>query len=318
MGDCGIAAVYLFDNEREIGERNAVPYLHSMLLQLQHRGQKSAGITTYNPDRRIRIESHRGFGRVNEVFREGNREENEKIIQDLEGIAGIGHVRYATSGERNDIGAERYAIQPFESHGNLLSWDWFTFAFNGNISNNVELEKEFEEKGYYFPYKTDTELIRRWLRIEHTNSKSKPNLASLFSEFNKKFDGSYSMVFLNGDGDLAIVRDPKGIMPLCYGVNEELFAAASESIALEKIGIKKSEIQDVLPGEIIAISNNELKIGRFAEKEQTFQNHRFAQRHQDCHSFGLEIGNRSSAKLKTARPFSVLHRFRHQYHHHRA
>ncbi|HIH17898.1 MAG TPA: hypothetical protein HA282_04275 [Nanoarchaeota archaeon] len=274
---CGIAAVYLFDKkggdkERDGSrgkEKNVVPYQQDMLLQLQHRGQKSVGFTTYNSDREMRIESYRGLGMVNAVFKEGDREENKKIIEKFRGTIGLGHVRYATSGERVGSDVEQYSIQPFESHGNFLTWDWFAFAFNGNISNYKELEGRFLSEGHYFPRRVDTELIRRWLRIEHTNSKSKPDLTDLFSKFSKEFEGAYSMVFLNGEEDLAVVRDPKGVMPLCYGFNEDFFAAASESVALERLGLERREIKDVGPGEIITVGKDRrINISQFSTSNE--------------------------------------------------
>ncbi|MEK6852812.1 MAG: hypothetical protein AABX59_02945, partial [Nanoarchaeota archaeon] len=268
---CGIAAVYLFD-EKE----NVVPPLGSMLLQLQHRGKRSAGITTYNPDRAQRLDSHRELGRVNSVFREGDNERKIGLYQKYRGYIGIGSVRYPTSGARYDPEIERFAIQPFENHGNYMTFDWFAFAFNGNIANNKEVQGELEEDGHYFAYELDTETIRRWLRtkfyskdgMSSDKTKIEDSIIGVFSEFSEKFQGAYSMVFLNALGQLAILRDPHGIRPLVYGHNDKIFAVSSESLALEKVGFNLEDIKDVKPGEIILVSDSRIRKETFAESNR--------------------------------------------------
>ena len=64
--ECGVAAVSI-TNKREKGK--AVHYLYRIMLNLQHRGQLSAGITTYNPSRSQLIDTYKNLGTVNEVFK---------------------------------------------------------------------------------------------------------------------------------------------------------------------------------------------------------------------------------------------------------
>ena len=64
--ECGIAAAYIKENGDSANK--ALFYLYKMLLNLQHRGQLSAGITTYNPKRAQLIDTYKEIGTVNEVF----------------------------------------------------------------------------------------------------------------------------------------------------------------------------------------------------------------------------------------------------------
>ena len=82
-------------------------------------------------------------------------------------------------------------------------------------------------------------------------------------EIGGKFDGAYSMVFLDALGDMIVARDPLGIKPLCYAV-EGPFAAASESVALMNLGFASESIKPVPPGQAIIISNGRLEIQIFA------------------------------------------------------
>jgi amidophosphoribosyltransferase len=76
-------------------------------------------------------------------------------------------------------------------------------------------------------------------------------------------DGAYSLAFLNADGDMVIVRDPHGFRPLCYAVQGNLFAAASESTALANRGFR--EIHDVEPGELIHVRPEGVQKYRYAD-----------------------------------------------------
>jgi amidophosphoribosyltransferase len=84
----------------------------------------------------------------------------------------------------------------------------------------------------------------------------------------RRFDGAYSIAYLDAMGDLVLVRDPKGFRPLCYAIEgppdqPHLFAAASESVPLQHLGFKN--IKSLEPGEMILIENNQLRIERFTE-----------------------------------------------------
>ena len=133
--ECGIAAIYhLAGGARSPlcppqGPEEISRLIPRMLLDIQNRGQLSAGMTTYRPDRQQLLETYRGLGGVSEVFRLSHRGKAESIMEHYAGRAAIGHVRYATCG-KDDL---NYA-QPFERH-HLQKHKWFSFGFNGQLAN---------------------------------------------------------------------------------------------------------------------------------------------------------------------------------------
>ena len=95
-----------------------------------------------------------------------------------------------------------------------------------------------------------------------------PPLIDAMREIGAKFDGAYSMVFLDALGDMIVARDPLGIKPLCYAVEGPLFAAASESVALMNLGFAAESIKAVPPGQAIIISDGRLEIQTFAQSSR--------------------------------------------------
>ena len=256
--NCGIVAVYAKPDSKDADK--AVFYLYKLLLNLQHRGQLSAGITTYDKSRDQLIDTYRGIGMVNEVFKTNDRLKSFQIFQKYKGNKGIGHVRYATCG-RDD---KSYA-QPFERHHGRM-WKWFSFCFNGNLANYAELKKQLMSKpDYHMVLDTDTEVIMHYLSRELMGNR-KPSLLRVFSNLSKRFDGSYNMAFINSYGDIVVLRDPLGNRPLCYGQRDDVFLAASESNALVNCGVEK--FKSLEPGKMIIINDHYVKTKRFAKSKK--------------------------------------------------
>ncbi len=254
--ECGLAAISL-GSEKEIDLPSAAAYyLYRMLLQQQNRGQLSAGITTFDEKRELRLFTYRKLGLVNEAMSSHNLGKHNAILDRLQGNLGIGHVRYATCGT-NDI---TYA-QPFEMyHGR--SWKWFSIAFNGNLANFNELKASLEEKNYQLVRKSDTELIMHNISYAMRGDE-RISLESVFSDLSNKFIGAYNILFLNAEGKLAAFRDPLGFHPLCYSIQDGNILIASESCAISHLGY--NNIQSLNPGELLEVENNEAKITKVAE-----------------------------------------------------
>jgi len=257
--ECGIAAVSLPKNMKNPPIGGAAYYLYKMLLQQQHRGQNSAGITTYRKQRMQIIDTYKELGIVNKVFRSYDMKKNKSILEHYSGTKGIGHVRYATSGSDKAGNA-----QPFERHHGRL-WKWFSFVYNGHIANFSELKKELRSASYHLVHNTDTELVMHYISKLLAGNK-KPDLANLFGELSETFDGAYNISYINAEGLLAVVRDPLGIRPACYNYNNGFFIAASESCALTSYEIE--DIKNIKPGEIVIIENDSVEVKRFAKKKK--------------------------------------------------
>jgi amidophosphoribosyltransferase len=230
-----------------------------MLLDLQNRGQLAAGFSTYNPRRDQIIDTYKQVGTVIEAFRLSHQAKYDSIMREYAGRAAIGHVRYATCGAE-----DRSYAQPFERpHG--CKWKWFSFAFNGQLANFAELRAELLSLAdYHLRRETDTEVIQHYIGHE-LRGDERPDLVEVFRNLSTKFDGAYNLVFLNGMGDMVVLRDPKGIRPLCYAQDGPFFAAASESVPLLNLGFQ--EVHSLEPGEMIVIQDNHVRRERFAPKQ---------------------------------------------------
>ncbi|MBM3995172.1 MAG: amidophosphoribosyltransferase [Planctomycetes bacterium] len=265
--ECGIAAIYHLGSDTTSklaardGPEQVARLMVRMLIDLQNRGQLATGMTSYNPNRDNVLSTYKQIGTVIEAFRLNHPGKSENILRENAGRAAIGHVRYATCGKNDKDHA-----QPFERyHGRR--WKWFSMAFNGQLTNYPELKSELLNKeDYYLMRDLDTEVIMHYLSYE-LRGDDRPDLVEVFTNLSKKFDGAYNLVFMNGNGDMCVVRDPVGLRPLCYAIDGPLFAAASESVALSNLGFR--DIKTLQPGEMVLIQDNELRIVRYAPSPRT-------------------------------------------------
>ena len=158
--ECGVAAIYHLPGREpsplcpEQGPGEVSRLIPRMLLDIQNRGQLSAGMTSYNPDRNQLIDTYKDLGGVSEVFRLSHRGKAESLMRRYAGQAAIGHVRYATCGCD-----DRSYAQPFERH-HVQKQKWFSFAFNGQLANYQELrENLLADSDNHLARDTDTEII---------------------------------------------------------------------------------------------------------------------------------------------------------------
>lgn len=268
--ECGIAAVYHLPGREpgavspQQGPLQTSRLIPGLLLDIQNRGQLAAGMTSYNPNRRQLLDTHKDVGSVNEVFHLSHQDEANAIMQEYAGFAALGHVRYATCGKD-----DRSYAQPFERH-HIERSKWFSFAFNGQLANYLDLREQIlQDPNFHLARETDTEVLMH-LICQELSAERRPKLVDLLKSLAGKLDGAWNIAFLNAVGDMFVARDPLGIRPLCYAVDGTLeeprtFVAASESVALANLGFPESEIHSLAPGEAVIIENGKLEVVRFAE-----------------------------------------------------
>lgn len=209
--------------------------IYYALFALQHRGQESAGISTFDGTRFYKF---KGQGLVADVF-------DEDVLDFLQGNVGVGHVRYPTSGANLPENVQPFNFR-FKNH-------FFAIAHNGNLINAQALRQEFERKGEIFSTTTDTELIASAIVDEFRRSE---NIVDAVVHCMRILQGSYSVVLMV-DGTLYAFRDPVGIKPLCIGRRESGYIIASESVAID--ALSGELVRDVLPGELIQIDERGMK-----------------------------------------------------------
>ena len=231
---CGLFGVY---NNKEA---SLLTFLG--LYSLQHRGEESCGIITFDGSS---FHNHRGMGLVGEVF-------SEDKVKGLKGSQAIGHVRYSTTGStaiRN--------IQPLFANSHRLS---LALAHNGNLVNSLELRRSLEEKGSIFQSSSDSEIILHLIMRSKRSS-----FVDKISDALEKIKGAYSLVMMNKNSIVGI-RDPFGFRPLCIGRKDDSFFISSESCALDLIGAKF--IREIDRGEIVSIDKDGI------HSHKPFKNHK--------------------------------------------
>jgi amidophosphoribosyltransferase len=204
--------------------------LYYALFALQHRGQESAGISTWDGSS---FYKYKGMGLVSEVFSDQN-------LGELKGHIGIGHVRYPTTGANLPENTQPFNFR-FQDHH-------FAIAYNGNLVNAKELRTEFEQQGEIFSTTTDTEVVASTIVDEFRRS---GKIEEAIIHCMHVLRGSYSVILML-DGIIYAFRDPVGIKPLCIGTTENGFMVASESVAIDTLG--GTLIRDVQPGELFRIT----------------------------------------------------------------
>ena len=208
--------------------------LYYALYALQHRGQESAGISTFEG---TTLYTHKAQGLVAEVF-------NSHTLQGLRGNVGIGHVRYPTTGSKVPEN-----VQPFNFRYQGLN---LAIAHNGNLVNTAELREEYERRGQIFCTTTDTEIIGNLIAEALRTSKSMEDAVRLCM---RRLRGSYAAVALL-NGTIYAFRDPLGIKPLCIGRIDQGYIVASESVAID--ALDGTLVRDVRPGELVRIDEHGL------------------------------------------------------------
>lgn len=227
---CGVFAIYAPEEE-------VAKLTYFGLYALQHRGQESAGIATFEGEK---IYLHKDMGLVSQVFK-------ESTLSEMPGTLAVGHTRYSTTGS-----SRRANAQPAVVDTRLGS---LALAHNGNLVNTVELRQILEERGCNFITTTDSEMIA--VAIAQEVDSGKEWLEAALSAL-QMCSGAYSLAIGTPVG-LMGVRDPNGIRPLVIGTLREdpiRYVLSSETCGLDIIGA--DYLRDVEPGELVWITEEGL------------------------------------------------------------
>ncbi|MDT2830352.1 amidophosphoribosyltransferase [Vagococcus carniphilus] len=234
--ECGVFGIW--------GHTEASKVTYFGLHALQHRGQEGAGIVSN--DEGI-LKGYRSLGLLTDVF------SSSETLTNLSGRAAIGHVRYATSGT-----GEVNNIQPFLFK--FFDGD-FALAHNGNLINAKTLRHEVEAEGGIFHSNSDTEILMHLIRRSE-----KETFKEKLKEALTQVKGGFAYLLMTADGMYAAL-DPNAFRPLAIGqMKSGAYVVASETCALDTVGAHF--LRDVLPGELIVINDDGMKIETYTEETQ--------------------------------------------------
>ncbi len=154
---------------------------------------------------------------------------------ELAGRAGIGHVRYSTTGS-----SKPQNVQPLVAECADGIW---AVAHNGNLVNARALRRAYQEAGAIFQTSTDSEVLVHLLADPMYRTRPRRVERAL-----GELQGAFAFLLMTKDAVMA-ARDPHGFRPLSIGRLGGGYVFASETCAIEQVGAEF--VRDVLPGELV-------------------------------------------------------------------
>jgi amidophosphoribosyltransferase len=199
------------------------------LYALQHRGQESTGIVSWDG---AQLHLERGMGHVSDVFQ-------EEVLERLPGSRAIGHTRYSTAGSSVLANAQPIAVK--------TSMGPIGIVHNGNLTNPGEIRDRLEMEGSIFQTTSDTEVI---LHLMARNPRK--DVVESFLLALQEVRGAYSLLLVT-DSCLIAARDPHGFRPLMLGDRHGCPCFASESCAFDLL--EAQMVRELAPGEVLVARN---------------------------------------------------------------
>lgn len=288
--ECGIAMVRLlkplnYYEEKYGTSQYGLNKLYLLMEKQHNRGQEGAGIGCVNLKARpgneyVYRERGLGSGAISEIFDNARKriiaaQESNEDTNNLPFLGEIymGHLRYSTTGKHGIS-----YVHPFLRRNNWKSRN-LLLCGNFNITNVEEVFSKVVEEGQHPRIYSDTvillEQIGYYLDKENQRlynqfkaegfdgvaltNKIEDNIdfANVIKEPSKTWDGGFVICGADGSGDIFILRDPNGIRPCFYYLDDEAFVAASERPVIQTaMNVRIGDIKELEPGEAIMVSKH--------------------------------------------------------------
>jgi glutamine---fructose-6-phosphate transaminase (isomerizing) len=230
---CGIVAY--------VGQREAAPLIIKGLKRLEYRGYDSAGIALLNGNG---LKVYKKKGKVIDL-------ENELKDKPLHARIGIGHTRWATHGEPNDVNAHPH----YSQNGR------YAIIHNGIIENYASIKQILKNHGYDFKSQTDTEVLINFIEyIQNTRNCSIEEAVRLTLH---EVVGAYAIVVIDAQNPTQLIAARKG-SPLVIGVGEDEYFFASDATPIIEYTKEVIYLDDL---EIAVVKDNELTVKNLQNQE---------------------------------------------------
>ncbi len=226
-----------------VGNEQAAPILLDGLARMEYRGYDSAGIAVRSEQAGLQVKKAKGRLQVLADLTHGGA--------DLEGTLGIGHTRWATHGEPNDINA----------HPHISENGSIALVHNGIIENYLEIKEHLIQRGVTFTSDTDSEVVAQLLEFHYHECHS---MLEAVGRVLRRIKGSYAFGIICSDYPNALIAARKD-SPLILGFGENGNFIASDVTAVIKytrdvvymddgeIAVVTSDSVDVFDDELIPV-----------------------------------------------------------------
>lgn len=214
-----------------VGNKAATPILINGLKKLEYRGYDSAGVAIYN---RENLQIVKCKGRLTAL-------EDKMKTESLTSTLGIGHTRWATHGEPNDV----------NSHPHLSNTGKIAVVHNGIIENYMRLKEFLISQGYIFMSETDTEVIAHLVEYYYEG-----DLVQAVMRTIDELEGSYALGVICKDCEDTFIAARKD-SPLIVGLGKgENFIASDIPAILEHT----RDIYILEDKEVVVLTKDQVKV----------------------------------------------------------
>ncbi len=218
-----------------VGRRDAIPVLVEGLHRLEYRGYDSAGLAVVY---RGRLQVTKTAGRVQDL--------RDKLKSNIKTTIGVGHTRWATHGEPNEVNAHPHT----DTAGRIA------VVHNGIIENAEQLRAQLQASGVTLASDTDTEALAHMIAAElggASGGASGISLEDAVARTLRRVEGAYGLVVLDvkNPDQLVVARNGS---PIVLGLGENEMFVASDVAALVRYTRQVIYLED---GEIATIRAND-------------------------------------------------------------
>ena len=218
-----------------VGREQAAPILLDGLQRMEYRGYDSAGVAVRSEEKGLQVKKTKGRLKVLSDLIHGGA--------DLEGCLGIGHTRWATHGEPNDINAH-----PHVSENGRIA-----LVHNGIIENYLEIKEHLQKLGVNFVSDTDSEVVAQLLEYHYNECH---NMMEAVGRCLRRIEGSYAFGIICADYPNTLIAARKD-SPLILGYGENGNFIASDVTAIIKYTRDVAYMDD---GEIAVLTADSIDV----------------------------------------------------------
>lgn len=291
--ECGVAMIRLLKPleyyQKKYGTwMYGINKLYLMMEKQHNRGQEGAGLAAVKlnvePGNEYMFrERAEGANAIKEIFATVHgkfKDVSKELLNNVDyarehlAFAGelyMGHLRYSTTGKSGIT-----YVHPFLRRNNWKAKN-LCLCGNFNMTNIEEVFKRLTDQGQYpriysdsyimlelLGHRLDREVERNFVKAKEQGFDGRAitryiddnvDMSNVLSTSMQYFDGGYVMCGITGSGEMFAMRDPWGIRPAYFHLDDEVMALASERPVLQTtFDLEKEDVVELKPGEAIFVN----------------------------------------------------------------